>query len=142
MVTSQYTAQIHGGTVQHHLQIHLPPARESVEESSVLDHLTEKLAFQTVSPSSGQTLESTFVTRLLIPRGQVPLQGSILQLWLDHRARLQESHKTGDPFFLRRYVLREVKRGGRPLESTLEGSVFQLFSTPLQGELPSRECPP
>jgi hypothetical protein len=120
MVTSQYTAQIHGGTVQHHLQIHPPPARESVEESTVLDRLTEKLAFQIVSPpSSSQTLESTFVTRLLIPRGQVPLQGSILQLWLDHRARLQESHQTGDPSFLRRYVLREVKQGDRPLESTL-----------------------
>ena len=120
MVTSLYTAQIHGGTVQHHLQIHLPPARESVEESSVLDPLTEKLAFQIVLlPSSSPTLESTFVTRLLIPRGRVPLQGSILQLWLDHRARLQESHKTGDPYFLRRYVLREVEQGGRPLESTL-----------------------
>jgi hypothetical protein len=82
------------------------------------------------------------MTRLLIPRGQVPLQGSILQLRLDLRACLQESHKTGDPSFLRRHVLREVEQGGRPLESTHGGVSFPASLYPLQGELPSRECPP
>ena len=46
VITSQNTAQIHEGTVQHHLQIHQSPAREPVEKCSVPDHLVEERLFK------------------------------------------------------------------------------------------------
>jgi hypothetical protein len=37
IVTSRDTAHIHGGTIQHHLQIRLLPARESAQRSTAPD---------------------------------------------------------------------------------------------------------